>query len=76
MENRLKQIIADLFNISEDKINERSSPDNISDWDSMGHINLIMALEEEFDISFTADEVTEMQSVKDIVQTLRKHAAN
>ena len=76
MGSRLKQIIADLFNISEDKINERSSPDTISDWDSMGHISLIMVLEEEFDVSLTADEVAEMQSVKDIVQTLRKHAAN
>ena len=76
MESRLRQIIADLFNISEDRISEQSSPDTISDWDSMGHINLIMVLEEEFDISLTADEVAEMQSVKDIVQILIKHAAN
>ena len=45
-------------------INENSSPDNIDNWDSLKHMMLISALEEEFDIQFSDQEMLELLNYK------------
>ena len=41
MENKLKKIMSELFDIEVSEINENSSPDNIEKWDSLNQMNLI-----------------------------------
>jgi acyl carrier protein len=60
MEERLKKVFSEVFDIEVSEINDESSPDNIEEWDSLNHSNLIMALEQEFDVSFTPDEMIEL----------------
>ena len=72
LEDRLRNIFADVFDVSEKGINDESSPDTIEIWDSLRHLQLIMALEDAFDISLSADEVTEMLSFKDVKSLLMK----
>jgi acyl carrier protein len=60
MEDRIKKVMSDIFNIDIDLINNNSSPDNIENWDSLNQMNLIVCLEEEFNILFTDEEVVEM----------------
>jgi acyl carrier protein len=67
---KLKTLFADIFEISEDEINDKSSPETIEKWDSFQHLQLILALEEAFQISLTADEVTEIQSFEYIKNLL------
>jgi acyl carrier protein len=50
MENRIKKAMGDLFNFDVNSINNESSSDNIENWDSLKHMNLIIALEDEFNI--------------------------
>ena len=57
METRIKQVMSDVFNIDVETIGNNSSPDNIEEWDSLMHMNLIVALEEEFEIEFDDDEI-------------------
>ena len=64
MENKIKNIMSSLFDVDINEINEDSSPDSLDNWDSMGHMNLIVALEEEFRILFDEDEITEMLNFK------------
>ena len=64
MENRIKNIMAAVFEVPVDEINDNSSPDNIEDWDSLKHMNLAVALEEEFEVTFTDDEIVEMMNMK------------
>jgi acyl carrier protein len=45
-------------------------------WDSLAHVKLIMALEDEFGISFTIGEMTSLESVADIKKLLSTHGAN
>ena len=52
IEVRIKQVMSDVFNIDINSINDTSSPDNIENWDSLKHMNLITALEEEFGVIF------------------------
>ena len=55
-ESRLKQVLANVFDEESESINDKSSMDTIENWDSLKHLNLILALEEEFEVSFDEDE--------------------
>jgi acyl carrier protein len=50
IEERIKNVMASVFDVAIDKIRNDSSPDTIHSWDSLKHMNLIIGLEEEFDI--------------------------
>ena len=60
MENRTKNVIPAVFNYPIEKILKDSSPDSIDEWDSLGHMKLVVGLEEEFDIVIEDDEIAEM----------------
>ena len=60
MEDRIKNVMAAVFELSVDKINDDASPDTIESWDSLKHMNLIIALEEEFNIVIPDEEVGNM----------------
>ena len=64
MEDKIKEVISNIFGTPLNEINGQSSPDTIENWDSINHMKLITALEEEFDIEFTDEEILEMQNVK------------
>ena len=52
----MKNVMSAVFAVSRNQINNESSPDTIEEWDSLKHMNLIIALEEEFKIQFTDDD--------------------
>lgn len=62
MENKIKKIMNSIFNIDSDQINDKTSPETLEEWDSLKHMNLILALEEEFDIEFSDEDISQMQS--------------
>ncbi len=64
MQERIKQIMADVFDVEQDGIKDDASPDTVSNWDSLRHMNLIESLEEEFAIEFTEDQIVEMMNYK------------
>lgn len=45
-------------------------------WDSLKHMELILAVEETFDVNLTFDEIVQMQSYKDIVRVLEAKGCN
>ena len=53
-----------------------SSPDTVDGWDSLQHLNLILALEEEFGISFSESQMIEMLSVGLIVEIVAESLAS
>jgi acyl carrier protein len=57
VEDRIKQVMSDVFNIDVNSINNDASTSNTESWDSLKHMNLIIALEEEFNIEFTDEEI-------------------
>jgi acyl carrier protein len=60
IENRIKTVIASVLNISKSEIHNKTSSDTIKSWDSLKHMNIIVGLEEEFDIEFDADEIANL----------------
>lgn len=71
MQNRIKQVMSNVLNISVDSIKNSSSPDNIESWDSLKHMNLIIALEEEFEIQFNDSEIVDSMSYALILDILK-----
>jgi len=60
--NRIKNIISIVLEISANEIDDNLSPENIMSWDSLKHINLVIALEEEFEIEFSEDQIPQLNS--------------
>lgn len=72
LKDELKQIMAAIFNVDVASINDDSSSDSISSWDSLKHMNLILAIEEEFNLSLSDDEVIQMFDFKGIYNNIEK----
>ncbi|WJW76709.1 acyl carrier protein [Thiohalobacter sp. IOR34] len=51
------------------------SRDDIPKWDSLKHVQIIEALEQEFDVQLSMDEMIEIQGIQDIVNVLERHSA-
>jgi len=71
MEQRIKNVMASVFNVEVSEINGDTSPDTIEQWDSLRHMHLIVGLEEEFGTSFKEEEIIEMMNYKLIYDTLK-----
>jgi len=72
-EKKLVNVMATVFETVADQINEDASPDTIETWDSLHHMNLVLALEEAFDIEFTEDQTVEIMNYKLIKLVLQEH---
>jgi acyl carrier protein len=62
--SRIKTVMSTVFDVSTDIIDENCSSDSLDNWDSIGHLNLILALEEEFGISIPDEEVGDIVNYK------------
>ena len=71
MEERLKKIISKTLGVSVDKIADDFSQNDCEKWDSLRHLDLVIALEQDYDISFEPEEIAEMLSFKAIRDCLK-----
>jgi len=70
VQDRVNNVMSAVFEITIEQINENSSPDTIESWDSLKHMNLVIALEEEFDCQFSDIEIVDLLSYKLIMAIL------
>jgi acyl carrier protein len=75
MKDRIISTMVSVFGVDQSSINEDASPDTIEKWDSINHMNLTLALEEEFSVNFTDDEMGDMMSYK-LVELIIKEKLN
>ena len=73
IDEEIKNIMATVFKINTREITNESNPSSIDKWDSLKHIDLIIALEEEFEIKLDEDEIASMVSFSIICATIRAH---
>jgi acyl carrier protein len=65
--DRVKQIISTLFNVDEASLTPGSSAKNLSAWDSMGQLMLILELEQQFEIQIPPERAERLTSISEIV---------
>ena len=61
------------FEISDDVLNETLEYQSIEPWDSVGHMSLMAALEDEFDIMLEMDDIVDFGSYNTGFKTLEKY---
>ena len=72
--DRLNEVFRDVFDDDEITVNEDTTADDIEHWDSLEHINLISAVEDEFGIRFKMGEVSSMKNVGEMVEIIKSRA--
>ncbi|WP_419813550.1 acyl carrier protein [Bacterioplanoides sp.] len=75
MSNRKKydEVFMEVFEIEADQLNEKLEYQSIEAWDSVGHMSLMAALEDEFDIMLEMDDIVDFGSYLTGVETLKKY---
>lgn len=69
-----KKIIKSVWSLKNvEEIEDSFGPDEIEAWDSLSHIELVVALEEEFEISIAVQDVSRLYTIGDIKRTLVKY---
>lgn len=63
---RIRQIAADIFLVSFDQISPSSTPRDIKTWNSVRHLNLVLALEEEFGVMFEQHDLQKITSLGEL----------
>ncbi|KQQ41158.1 acyl carrier protein [Methylobacterium sp. Leaf125] len=61
-ETKLKSVIAAILEIDENSVDQNTSMDNVESWDSIKHMDLILAIEEEFGVSVPDEEAADLTS--------------
>ena len=74
--NRLNEVFRDVFDDETIVVNENTTADDIEDWDSLEHINLVVAIENEFGIKFSMGETTSLKNVGEMVSLINQKLGN
>jgi acyl carrier protein len=64
--------VSAVLGVPAENIDDRTSPDTVPTWDSMQHLQLVLALEQEFGLAFEVEEIEAMQRVGVIVSLLEQ----
>ena len=66
----LNGVFQDVFDDESIEVNDETTSDDIEDWDSLEHINLIAAVEQEFGVKFSMGQVVSMKNVGEMVDII------
>lgn len=67
---KLESIFADVFANDDILLNEDTSANDIEDWDSLTHIIILEAIQDEYGVKFDLDEIIEMKTVGDMINAI------
>ena len=68
---RVQTAFRSAFDVDPGTITIDTTPDDVSAWDSMGHVTLASSLEKEFGLMFDVDDLMDMENVKEICRIVR-----
>ncbi|EDP6895098.1 acyl carrier protein [Campylobacter lari] len=71
MKNRFYKILENILEVKVDE-NSNLSMQNCKNWTSLNHIDIIMSLEEEFEIKFSKDELSQLKSQNELLQAIKE----
>ena len=72
LHSRITETFRDVFGDPALVISDRMTAEDVEQWDSLTHINLIVALEREFRVKFTTGEVSNLKNVGDLVVLIQR----
>jgi acyl carrier protein len=73
MEQKLKTLVANILGITIAEVVDKLGPVNNGNWDSLNHMNIITAVEKEFDVAMTMSDIqgiVDFETLKSVVERL------
>jgi acyl carrier protein len=70
--NQVQQMAAAIFGVPPERVTPELTPQTIGCWDSMQHLNLILAIEERFNLQLEPEEIDQMKSIGHITTLLTR----
>lgn len=67
---QLNEIFRDVFDDDDIELTAETTAADIDGWDSLANINIVVSVENEFNIKFEMNEITEMKSVGEMVKVI------
>ena len=71
--DKINEIIIETLKVSEEQTELNLGMDDVANWDSLTHMNLIVSIEDEFGIEISGDDIAEMISFESIKKTIAKY---
>lgn len=72
MSSKVRHIIAEVIGVPVEQVGDDASPATLEAWDSLRHMNLIVALEEELGVTFDDDALSRLTSLPAILAELSR----
>ena len=69
----IRELMSKLFSIEIETISNNAIQKEISKWDSLQHLNLIVEIEDKYDISIDPEDISAMISIDKIVEIVNKY---
>jgi acyl carrier protein len=69
--DKMEEIFTDIMDLKDIKLNDETSADDIEEWDSLSHIQIIVAIEKAFGIKFSSQEMITWKNVGDMVDCIQ-----
>ena len=68
IKDELQELFRDILDIDDLILVDTTSANDIDEWDSLAHINLVVAIEREFKVRFALGELLDLKTIGDMVQ--------
>ena len=72
MKEKIIDIISDVLKIKKSNISLKTTMNKVEHWDSLKQMQIIIAIEDEFNIKFSEDNLSEANSVKKLIEATKK----
>jgi acyl carrier protein len=72
LENKLKKVLSGILDIPVQEINLEQSRNEIPEWDSLAHVQIIVSVEQDFGVTIPFEDIDKIQSGNDFLPYLRK----
>ncbi len=73
--SRVVRVFSEVLGVDPSQLNDDSSPDNVSTWDSLASMSLVAAVEEEFKLRLSTREIAAMRTIRLVRDILTKKGA-
>jgi acyl carrier protein len=69
----LREIIAQAISVPTSRVTSNASSGTLEEWDSLGHLNIILAVEGATNVKFSTSEIPQLTSLVKLEDALRRH---
>jgi acyl carrier protein len=72
MPDRVIKVFSEILRLPAERLGDETSPDNTPEWDSMATMNLVLGIEDEFDVRLSSREILAMRTIAIVKRVLRE----